>query len=482
MTTAVDKFEKFNRFGSVLGLERVKELCRRLGDPQLGTEDKPMGFIHVAGTNGKGSTSKFLEKGLEACGYKVGLYTSPYIEKFNERIQYGGKMITDEELEIYGDQALAKAAEMVADGLDSPTEFEVVMATAFLYFKAKEPDIVVLECGMGGIGDATNVIRQPMASVFTSVGFDHTQVLGNTLAEIAGDKAGIIKRGCPVISNVTDHDAAAVIARRAYELDSRLYDVSKIKTSVDWVSPEGQQTSFKLWQTDYSEIKTKMIGRHQAENLKTAVATIEVLRRSGQISIERSALYAGLKEAMQPCRFEVMSFRTRPQNSFSPYVVLDGAHNDAGAEALAQTMADVFPDKNVLIVAGMVEKKETDKVLGHFAKIGSDFIATQPDYEERAMAAETFAEHIRKVGADTGSRMNVLKVCGNPGDAVKAATALCQKHHENDSGKRPYDVILFTGSLYLVGAVRSLLLEKTNYDFDRTLKYGNNTPAGAGAR
>ena len=210
MTTAVDKFHEFDKFGSVLGLQRVSELLQRLGDPHKG-----MKYIHVAGTNGKGSTCKFIEKGLAGCGYKVGLYISPYIEKFNERIQCGGEMITDEELERYGDLALAKAAEMVEDGLESPTEFEVVMATAFLFFQAKNPDFVVLEVGMGGIGDATNVIEKPLASVITSIGFDHMHVLGDTLAEIAWNKAGIIKEGCPVISNVADHDAAAVIAKKA---------------------------------------------------------------------------------------------------------------------------------------------------------------------------------------------------------------------------------------------------------------------------
>ncbi|MDO4176779.1 MAG: folylpolyglutamate synthase/dihydrofolate synthase family protein [Bacillota bacterium] len=465
MTTAVEKFEEFNKFGSILGLERVNELLRRLGNPHKG-----MKYIHVAGTNGKGSTCKFLEKGLAGCGYKVGLYTSPYIEKFNERIQCDGEMITNEELEKYGDRALAKAAEMVADGLDSPTEFEVVMATAFMYFKDKNPDIVVLECGMGGIGDATNVIEAPMASVFTSVAFDHMHILGDTLAEIATDKAGIIKKGCPVISNVTDHDAAAVIARRAYDMDSRLYDVSKIKCTVDWVSPEGQQTSMELWGTDYSEVVTKMIGRHQAENLKTALATIEVLRKSGQIKIERSALYGGLKEAIQPGRFEIMG---QGDGSSDPnYVVLDGAHNDAGAEAVAQTMKDVFPGQKVLIVAGMVEKKETDKVLGHFAEIGTDFIATQPDYEERAMSAENFAQHIKDVAAKTGKGMRVLAIAGSPAESVKEAGRLSDE----------YDVILYTGSLYLIGAIRSILMNKTDYDYDRTLKYGSSTPAGAGGR
>ena len=457
MSTAVDKFHEFDRFGSVLGLERVRELLKRLGNPHHG-----MKYIHVAGTNGKGSTCKFLEKGLAGCGYKVGLYISPYIEKFNERIQFDGRMITDEELERYGNQALAKAAEMVEEGLDSPTEFEVVVATAFLYFKSMKPDIVILEVGMGGIGDATNVIEEPLASVITHIGFDHMHVLGDTLAEIAWNKAGIIKKGRPVISNVTDHDAAAVIARRAYEVGSRLYDVSKIKCSVDWISPEGQQMSCELWQTDYSEVVTRMIGRHQAENLKTALATIEVLRKSGDIRIERSQLYAGLKDATQPGRFEVIF---NPDSDWNAYVVLDGAHNDAGAEAVAKTMADVFPQSRVLIAAGMVEKKETDKVLAHLANIGRDFIATQPDYEGRAMDAATFARHIEEARDGEGRQLNIIDVCGSPEGAVEAA--------RKAAAEGSYDVVLFTGSLYLIGAVRSLLLKKTDYDHYRTLKYGD---------
>lgn len=458
--TAIDKFHEFDKFGSVLGLERVNELLRRLGNPHHG-----MKYIHVAGTNGKGSTCKFLEKGLAGCGYSVGLYTSPYIEKFNERIQCNGEMITDSELETYGDQALAKAAEMVEDGLTSPTEFEVVMATAFLYFKDKAPDIIVLEAGMGGIGDATNVIEKPLASVFTSVAFDHMHILGNTLAEIATDKAGIIKKGCPVIANVAEHEPAAVIAAKAYEMGSRLYDVSKIKCTVDWITPQAQQVSCMLWQTDYSEVVTTMIGQHQAENLKTALAVIEVLRQNRDISVERSRLYAGLREAIQPGRFEVMKPAELPDGM---YAVLDGAHNDAGAEALAKTMNAVFPGRKVLIAAGMVEKKETDKVLQHFADIGTDFIATQPDYEERAMDAEVFAEHIRNVAEASGKELRVVETAGSPLEAVKAAERICAK------GETPeYDVVLYTGSLYLIGEIRSILRKNNDYDYDRTLKYGN---------
>lgn len=451
MSTAVDKFHEFDRFGSVLGLERVNELLRRLGNPHEG-----MRYIHVAGTNGKGSVSKFLESGLAGCGYKVGLYTSPYIEKFNERIQFDGEMITDEELEEYGGQALAKAAEMVEDGLTSPTEFEVVMATAFLFFKAKNPDIVVLEAGMGGIGDATNVITKPLASVFTSVSFDHMHVLGNTLEEIATDKAGIIKPGCPVISNVEQHGPAAVIARTAYEKGCRLYDVSKIRFSIDWQTPFTQQVSMELWQTDYSEVIIPMIGKHQAENLKTALATIEVLRKAGELRIERSQLYAGLKEAVQPGRFEVI----REEN---PVIVIDGAHNDAGAKAAAETMKAVFPDQKILIVFGMVEKKETEKVAGHFLEVTGDFIITQPTYEGRAMGAEELARIIRETAEKQGRAFNLISCETKAADSVSKAAQIWDK----------YDVVLFTGSLYLIGEIRSIL-KSNSYDPDRTLKYGDN--------
>ena len=261
---------------------------------------------------------------------------------------------------------------------------------------------------------------------------------------------------------MTDHEAAAVIAKKAYEMGSRLYDVSKIRCSTDWISPEGQQVSCELWHTDYSEVFTRMIGRHQAENLKTALATIEVLRQNRDIKIERSRLYDGIKKATWPGRFEVMF---TPESEWNAYVVLDGAHNDPGAEALQQAVADVFPGKKELIVAGMVEKKETDKVLAHLARVGRDFIATQPNYEGRAMDATAFADHVREARDEEGRPLNVLEVCDTPAEAVEAA------HKTAVEGG--YDVVLFTGSLYLIGEVRSILTGRTDYDYYRTIKYGD---------
>lgn len=459
MTTAVEKFEEFNKFGILLGLDRIRELLRRLGDPQ-----KEGKYIHITGTNGKGSVSKYLEKGLASCGYKVGLYTSPYIEKFNERIQCGGEMISDEDLERIGNMALAKAEEMVKDGLDSPTEFEVVMATAFLYFKEQAPDIVILEAGMGGIGDATNVIDKPLVSVFTNVTFDHMHALGNTLEAIATDKAGIIKEGCPVVSNVDIREPAVVIAKTAYEKGCRLYDTSKIKCTIDWQTPLEQQVSMELWYTDYSEVITSMVGKHQAENVKTALAVIEVLRKDQKIKVERSALYKGIREAVQPGRFEVL----RGRDGEKPYVIIDGAHNDAGGASVANAVKSLFPDSKTLVVAGMVSNKEIDKVVSHFAEIADGFIATAPDYDERKLEAADLAEHITNVLEEfekkgEGRGAKVIAVADTPSQSVELALNV----------KDDYDVILFAGSLYLIGEIRSIFSKNTDYDYDRTLKYGN---------
>ena len=293
----IDRIHEFNRFGMVLGLDRMEELLRRLGNPQ-----DDLKVIHVAGTNGKGSVSKYLEEGLSACGYKMGLYTSPYIETFNERIRYDGADISDEDLEYYGQKVVSAAEAMVADGLDSPTEFEVVTAIAFLYFAGRQADITILEVGLGGIGDSTNVVKHPLASVITSISYDHMAQLGSSLAEIAVNKAGIIKTGCPVIANVPQRDAAKIIARKAYAMGSRLYDISGIHAAVSDETPFSQKVSMELYEKSYSDVEISMVGRHQAENLKTALATLEILRKSGAVKLDREALYEGLKRARQPGR------------------------------------------------------------------------------------------------------------------------------------------------------------------------------------
>lgn len=421
----IDRIHEFNRFGMVLGLDRMEELLRRLGNPQ-----DDLKVIHVAGTNGKGSVSKYLEEGLSACGYKMGLYTSPYIETFNERIRYDGADISDEDLEYYGQKVVSAAEAMVADGLDSPTEFEVVTAIAFLYFAGRQADITILEVGLGGIGDSTNVVKHPLASVITSISYDHMAQLGSSLAEIAVNKAGIIKTGCPVIANVPQRDAAKIIARKAYAMGSRLYDISGIRAAVSDETPFSQKVSMELYEKSYSDVEISMVGRHQAENLKTALATLEILRKSGAVKLDREALYEGLKRARQPGRFEVISE--------DPVVIIDGAHNEAGAQALQETMAQHFAGKKILLVAGILADKEIDSIVKFLTKITDHIIVTEPD-NPRKLAAEKLAEHVAEFGVAA--------------EVVSDVEAAVYRAKELADG---YDVILFAGSLYLIGDVRRL--------------------------
>lgn len=430
----IDRIHEFNRFGMVLGLDRMEELLRRLGNPQ-----DDLKVIHVAGTNGKGSVSKYLEEGLSACGYKMGLYTSPYIETFNERIRYDGADISDEDLEYYGQKVVSAAEAMVADGLDSPTEFEVVTAIAFLYFAGRQADITILEVGLGGIGDSTNVVKSPLASVITSISYDHMAQLGSSLAEIAVNKAGIIKTGCPVIANVPQRDAAKIIARKAYAMGSWLYDISGIRAAVSDETPFSQKVSMELYEKSYSDVEISMVGRHQAENLKTALATLEILRKSGAVKLDREALYEGLKRARQPGRFEVISgSEPNADDRRKPVVIIDGAHNEAGAQALQETMAQHFAGKKILLVAGILADKEIDSIVKFLTKITDHIIVTEPD-NPRKLASEKLAEHVADFGAAA--------------EVVSDVEAAMHRAKELADG---YDVILFAGSLYLIGDVRRL--------------------------
>ncbi|MBQ3964453.1 MAG: bifunctional folylpolyglutamate synthase/dihydrofolate synthase, partial [Firmicutes bacterium] len=223
MATIVERIGEYNKFGSKLGLSRMESLLARLGDPH-----KDLRVLHVAGTNGKGSCCKYLYEMLRAGGYRTGLYISPFIEVFNERMQMDGANIPDEALERLGDKVIRAAEEMVAGGGESPTEFEIVTAIAFLWFAEQKADFVVLEVGLGGSGDSTNVVPDPLVCMITSIGWDHMDRLGDTLAKIAGEKAGIIKDGAPVIMNVADPEARAVIEHVAAAHKAPLTDVGQI--------------------------------------------------------------------------------------------------------------------------------------------------------------------------------------------------------------------------------------------------------------
>ena len=294
-------------------------------------------------------------------------------------------------------------------------------------------DIAILEVGLGGTGDSTNVVKSPMASVITSISMDHMDRLGNTLGEIAANKAGIIKKGCPVISNVPEREASVVIARKAYEVGARLYDISSIRAAVVDETIEGQTVSMQLFDKSYSDVEIPMVGKHQAQNLKTALATLEILRMQGRISLNKEDLYRGLREAAQPGRFEVL----RLALDSKPTVVIDGAHNEAGAAALEKTMKECFEGR-ILLVTGILADKEVDRILEHFANITDNIVVTEPD-NPRKMDACALASKLEGMGI-------------NP--IVEADFDKCMakvREIEED-----YDVVLFAGSLYLIGMIRGL--------------------------
>lgn len=440
---AEEKIGRFQKFGSVLGLTRIKELLHRLGSPQ-----ESLSVIHVAGTNGKGSVCQFLYQILESAGYRTGLFTSPYLQTFHERIQYHGSCISDEELNQYTEKVIQMADEMVKEGYESPTEFEIITAIAMVYFAKKAPDFVILEVGLGGRGDSTNVVEKPLIDIITSISYDHMDRLGDTLEKIAYEKAGIIKAGVPVVSMVSHEEeakeAAKVIAREAYEKKAIFYDAGRYPICMERSDKNGSVFSTRIGEVDFPHLAISMCGEHQVENALCALAAIEILRKSGIIKLDRKQLDKGLLKAMQPGRFEVFSKNLVSSNSQSAKtiaVILDGAHNQDGMASLVKTVDDCFYGKRVLTVLAMLQDKAIDSMLDCAICLGDDFIATTPD-NPRKLSAGDLAEKIQRRG----------KNCQIAEDA-KEAFALAMEKQEQ------YDVIVFAGSLYMIGRIRSLLAD-----------------------
>jgi dihydrofolate synthase/folylpolyglutamate synthase len=356
------------KFGSKLGLENIRELLRRLGNPQ-----KSLKFIHVAGTNGKGSVTASLASVLFEAGYTVGRYTSPFIYEFNERIAVNNKNIDNESLAEITTLVAEKCGEMVKDGFNHPTEFEVVTAIGMVYFHRCKCDCVVLEVGLGGRLDATNVIDAPLVSVITAVDFDHMEHLGNTHTEIAFEKCGIIKEGAPV----------AIYCEQAGEALSEILRVCRERGCGAYIAekPEIKKDSFLGCVFDcgrYKNVFTPLIGEHMAKNMSLVLLVIDILREQG-LNIPDEAVYEGLYRVYWPARFE-----TAGKN---PLLVMDGAHNISGMAALAGAVKKFFPAKDVTLVMGMLRDKEYEKALKIISPyVGRIITVTVPS--PRSLSAE----------------------------------------------------------------------------------------------
>lgn len=389
------------------GLAVMGALMDRLENPQ-----RALRCVHIAGTNGKGSCAAMTAAVLQAAGYRTGLFTSPDLCGMEERIRVDGVNITLSDFRSV--TARVKAA---CTGLNEPSYFEKITAAAFLYFAEQNCDYVVLETGLGGRLDATNILETPACSVIMPIGFDHTGVLGDTLAAIAGEKAGIIKPGVPVVCAPQKNEAMKVIRQAASDRGCPFFTVNITKIRSLSHSPAGQLFSYK----NMEQIELSLLGAHQVQN---ACAVIEIAQALG---IEASAIRAGLKATKWPCRFEYIPG--------APPFLLDGAHNAHGAAALAAGLRDYFPGRKFTMVMGVMADKDYTEILALMEPMAARFICLAPD-SPRAMPPAELAALIKTVPAETA-------------DSIEEAIAKARAYG---------DPVCAFGSLYYIGTVRRLIL------------------------
>ena len=415
---AIAYLDSYSWLGSRLGLDRIRTLMGRLGDPQ----DK-LQIIHLAGTNGKGSTACFLASMLGAAGYKTGLYTSPYIHSFHERMQVDGAAIPDEALDRIVERVRREADDMA----DHPTTFELVTAVAFCWFLEAGCDIVVLETGMGGGLDATNVISSPLVTVITPIDMDHMEYLGDTIAKIATAKAGIIKPGRPVVMARQRPEAAAVLAEVADQQNAPLRAVDLSAFSPGPFSLEGQRFSFGA----LNDLSIRLLGRYQMENAALALTALDVLTQQG-FSIPEAAKRSGLAAARWPGRFELCAR--------DPAVIVDGGHNAQGARALADNLGRYFPGQEVVFVMGILADKELAAIAAPILPLARQVFTFSPN-SDRAMPATELAHVLSAQGARAAS------VDGGAAPALEMAIQAAGRD----------GVVCYFGSLYSVGEAREAL-------------------------
>ena len=373
---AVSYIDSFQWQAHAPGLERIRALLGQLGDPQ-----RQLRFVHVAGTNGKGSVCACLASVLRAAGYRVGLCTSPFLEDFRERIQVDGELISQEDL-----GALTEQVRPVAEAMpDHPTEFELITAVAMLYFRQCRCDIVVLEVGLGGGLDASNVIDVPEAAVITAMGMDHAAILGPTLADIAAAKAGIIKPGGAVVSCGGCPEADDVIRRRCREQGAALTEVDFTRLQVRRMDLTGTELDF----TPYQELRLPLVGLYQSRNAAVAITAVEVLRQKGW-NISDEALRQGLSAVRWPGR------REGPRQA-DPVILRDGAHNAHGMAATTESLKALFPGKKLVILMGVLADKDVEDMLELLSPIAEAVVTVRPD-SPRAMGAEELAAQVRRRG------------------------------------------------------------------------------------
>ena len=414
---AIEYIHSFFWKGSIPGLERTQELLRRLGNPE-----KKLKFVHIAGTNGKGSTAAMTASILEKAGYRVGLYTSPYIYRFNERIQVNGQQIADEDVATVTEYVKQYAEVME----EKPTEFELVTAIGFEYFLRQNCDIVVLEVGMGGALDSTNVIETPEVAVITNIGLDHTDYLGDTVEKIAETKAGIFKnnghaviyRGAPSVEKVFE----TICAQRNVKLKKADFDSLVLRSH----SLEGQVFDCG----NRKDLVLPLLGDHQLHNASVVLSIADTLIEKGW-NISEQNIRDGIRDVSWPGRFDIVGR--------DPLFIIDGGHNPQCIDALVTNIQDYLKDRKIIALTGVLADKDYGEMYKPMMPYIQEFVCITPP-NPRKLEATELAEHLRRVGATA-----------TPCETIPAGVKLAIQKAGKDG------VVLCFGSLYTIGDIRNAL-------------------------
>ena len=415
---AIEYIHSLEKFGIKPGLERISALCAALGNPQ-----EKIKVIHVAGTNGKGSTSTVISNILLRSGYNVGLYTSPYVTDFRERIMFNGEMIAKDDLAFCVEKV--KAAADSLEGIEI-TEFEFLTAVAFVYYEMMNCDFVVLEVGLGGRFDATNVISSPLVCVIASISFDHINILGDTIEKIAFEKCGIIKESAEVVSYMHQHsDAFAVISETCKEKSCNLTVPDCTELNVNKESIEGTYASY-----GGIDFLLPLAGEHMVYNTCSAIEAVRAVERKG-FDVKKSAYQSGIEASVMPARTELISK--------NPVILLDGGHNEGCSLALATFLRKHLDGKKIVMVSSMMADKDYRTYLENVAPFASTFIACKADVP-RALEA-------RELAAVASEYCKNILCVEEPKNAVKTGKELLADA----------DALVVCGSFYLAGEVRDIL-------------------------
>ncbi len=419
VTEALKYIHSVSWMGSIPGLSRTQALLARMGNPE-----KKLKFVHIAGTNGKGSTAAMLASVLREAGVRVGLYTSPYILRFNERMQVNGEPIEDDEL-----AEITEYVQPLADSLEEhPTEFELVTCVAMEYFARHACELVVLEVGLGGEFDSTNVIDAPEAAVIVNIGMDHMQVLGDTLEEIAHAKAGIIKPGCDCVLYAQLPNVEAVFEAACRERGARLH-----RAGMEALHPISHALTGQVFDwRDMKGLRIPLLGEHQLHNASCVLTTIEVLQSKGW-RIPEEAIRSGLANVTWPGRFQVMRE--------NPLFIIDGGHNPQCLEALVRAFQDYLPGRKVTFLSGCMADKDYAEMFGDLIPFAKEFITVTPN-NPRSLSADALAENLRARGL-------TATPCATIAEGVRKAI-----EHAGPDG-----VVCSCGSLYMISDVVDALKE-----------------------